>query len=528
MPVIGTWVLPVGSAVRQALVAAAGTHQGVPVAEHAEFTAERLAVQHERLAPAVAELIVGYARSLDGVPVMSELAPAELPPPFAGPLPDEGADPDEVLAALGRVVVPRSMNISSPRYFGLFNPTPLPVAVWTDALCSALNQNSAAWRQSPAVSVLEAVVVRWLCDIAGYPEHAFGTLTSGGSEANLIALKCARDAAASHASAHGLAGVPARLRVYASEQSHFSVVKSVDILGIGRENLREIPSDESFRVRVDALRDAIEQDLRAGFTPICVVGVAGSTSTGAIDPLDRLADVAAEYGLWFHVDAAYGGALALSPSHRWLLAGIERANSVTVDPHKWMFVPFSCGALLSRDGGDALRAAFDTAPEYLDERGTEDAHGADDDGLDFFRFGQMGTRRGNALKLWAALRSLGRRGYQEIIERQLALTRYLAAQLQELDDFDVVGDVQTAVCCFRFAPSGSDGTPWQRDDLQHLLQQRIERSGGAWVATTVLRGRRALRVNINSLLTQQRHVDDLIALLRREGSLIAAEQLQRC
>jgi aromatic-L-amino-acid decarboxylase len=502
---------------------AAVTSRGVPVSEQETFTAGTLAAEHRRVGAAVTKLVADYVRSLDRAPVCSNATPAELLALFEGPLPEEGADVEELLHALHRDVVAHAMNLSSPRYFGLFNPAPMPVAVWVDALCSALNQNGAAWRQSPSVSALEACVVRWLCGLVGYRESGFGTLTSGGSEANLIALKCARDAAAARAAAHGLTGTGAPLRVYASEQCHFSLVKGVDIVGVGRSNLRKIDTDTRFRIRVDSLRAAIEQDRAAGYQPCCVVGVAGATSTGAIDPLDLIAHTAEEYGLWYHVDAAYGGALAFSPSHRSLLRGIERADSVTLDPHKWMFVPFSCGALLARDGGRVLRDAFDITPEYLDERGDESV--GDDGALDFFRYGQLGTRRANALKLWAALRYLGRRGYRQIIERQLSLTRYLASELEKLDGFELVGDVQTAVCCVRFVPDTLRGAaPPNQDDLQCALQQRIERGGRAWLATTVLHGRRVLRVNINGLLTQREHVDELVALLRDEGPIVVAER----
>jgi aromatic-L-amino-acid decarboxylase len=485
--------------------------------EMPEFTAESLATEHERIGTAVTDLIVEYVGTLDTAPICSPATPAELIELFAGPLPEAGADAEVVLRTLQEHVVQHAMNISSPRYFGLFNPAPLPLAVWVDALASALNQNGAGWRQSPSVSALEACVLRWLCELIGYGESGFGTLTSGGSEANLIALKCARDAAALAASARGLTDTAGQLRVYASEQCHYSLVKSVDILGIGRENLRKIDTDERFRVRVDALRAAIEQDRTAGYRPCCVVGVAGATSTGAVDPLDELADLAEEFGVWYHVDAAYGGALAFSAAHRAVLQGIGRADSVTLDPHKWMFVPFACGALLTRSGTKVLRDAFDSTPEYLSERRP------DDGSLDFFRYGQLGTRRANALKLWAAFCSLGRRGYQQLIERQLALTRDLAAQLGALDDFQLVGDVQTAVCCARFLPAAvRDAAPQVQDDLQHALQQRIEHSGQAWIATTVLDGRRALRININSILTQRHHVDELAALLRDEGRRLVA------
>ncbi|MFW6691217.1 pyridoxal phosphate-dependent decarboxylase family protein [Streptomyces sp. MAR4 CNX-425] len=496
-----------------------------------DLTAAALAAEHLRLGAAATRLVADYAARLDTLPVCSAATAADLCRRFAGPLPERGADPVELLDALARDAVADATHISSPRYFGLFNPAPLPVAVWTDALCSALNQNAAAWRQSPTATALEEQVLRWLCDLLGYGDGASGTLTSGGSEANLIALKCARDAAAGAAATAGLGGAP--LRVYASEQAHFSLVKGVDVLGVGRDNLRRVGTDARFRVRVAELRAAVERDLAAGLRPACVVGVAGTTSTGAVDPLEDLAEVAAEYGLWFHVDAAYGGALAFSPEHRGLLRGVARADSATLDPHKWMFVPFSCGALLTCDGARVLRDAFDTSPEYLDDRRGHDrrdddgpvAEGGPGDGpTDFFRLGQLGTRRANAFKLWAALAGLGRDGYRRIVERQVDLTRYLAAELAAADDFEPVGDVQTAVCCVRYLPRAVRGAPaGTLDALQRALQQRVERGGQAWVATTVLDGRRALRINVNGFLTRRAHVAELVALLRAQGPRAAAD-----
>jgi glutamate/tyrosine decarboxylase-like PLP-dependent enzyme len=514
---------------------------------------ETLAAEHERLGRTAVRIIADYARTLDAAPVCSTATPAELEELFAEPLPLEGMSAEGIFAAFKRDVIPHAMNIPSPRYFGLFNPTPLPVAVWADAVASALNQNGAAWRNSPSASVIEARVLRWLCQLIGYGDDSFGTLTSGGSEANLIGLKCARDRAIEGARDHGLrtsaaprdgvsvatgnlasaatrnhvaaamgslvSGATGNLVVYASDQCHYSFIKSVDILGLGRENLRKIDTDERFHIRTGLLRETIEHDIAEGHTPVCIAGAAGATSTGVVDPLEELADMAREFGLWFHVDAAYGGALAFSEKHRWRLRGIERADSVAFDPHKWMFVPFECGALLVRGGGRVLREAFDITPEYLsEERGGSDVE------YDFFRYGQLGTRRAMALKVWAALKSLGVRGYAEIVERQIGLVNYMASRFDELEEFERVGEVETALCCVRFLPKGARAqSAAEQDELQRALQQRVERDGGAWFATTVLGGRRALRININSFLTERRHIDYLIESLRREGAKLMME-----
>ncbi|HVF50320.1 MAG TPA: pyridoxal-dependent decarboxylase [Pyrinomonadaceae bacterium] len=483
---------------------------------------ESLKAQHEQLGRLVTEIIANYAGGLDTARVCSEASPEELEKLFDEPLPQGGARVEEILERFTRDVLPHAMNIPSPRYFGLFNPTPLAVGVWADALASAINQNGAVWRNSSSASVVEARVLRWLCALVGYGDESFGTLTSGGSEANLIGLKCARDHAVEGARERGLvraSGGGGNFVVYASEQSHYSFEKSVDILGMGRESVRKIPTDARFHIRTGVVRRRIEDDLAQGATPVCIAAAAGATSTGVVDPLDELAEIAEHYKLWFHVDAAYGGGLLCSAKHRELLRGIERADSVTFDPHKWMFVPFACGALLVRGGRRVLRDAFDITPEYLsEERGGSDVE------YDFFRFGQLGTRRFNALKLWMALKHLGVGGYGEIVERQIELTRYFAARVDESWMFERVGEVETAVCCLRFVPPElRDKNGAGQDQWQRALQQRIERSGEAWISTTVLKGRRALRVNINSFLTEQRHVDNLLELLQREGAQLLRE-----
>lgn len=469
--------------------------------------------QHRLLGNAVARFIGEYAATLDSRRVAPEATPAELEKLFDEPLPEKGAPIDEILARFRNDIAPNAMLVPSPRYFGQFNPTPLPVGVWADALSSVLNQNAGAWRNGPTSAIIEARVIRWLCDLLNYGPQSFGTLASGGSEANLIALKCARDSVGEAIKNHGVRSAPGELVIYASEQCHYSIDKSADILGMGRENLRKIPSDERFHISLDALREQIARDRQAGLVPCCVVGVAGTTSTGVVDPLESLASIARENGCWYHVDAAYGGPLAFSPLHKERLRGIHLADSITFDPHKWMFVPFACGAALVRDGGRVLREAFDMSPEYLsDDRGGADVE------FDFFRYGQMGTRRFNSLKLWMAVKFMGREGYARSVERHIDLTNYFAGRIDRLAGYKLVGAVETAVCCFRFLPESLAGLSGpDLDRLQQRLQQMIERSGEAFLTTTVLRGRRALRMNINSFLTERRHLDDLVRLLERLG-----------
>src|SRR6201988_2685051 len=427
--------------------------------------------QHHFLGNAVARIIYEHVAALANRRVTPEATPAELEKLFNEPLPEKGIALEDILARFKKDIAPNAMGVPSPRYFGQFNPTPLPIGVWADALSSMLNQNAGAWRNGPTSAMIEARAMRWLCDLLNYGPNSFGTLASGGSEANLIALKCARDAIAKTIKDRGVRTAPGDLVIYASEQCHYSLDKSADILGLGREGLRKIPTDDRFHLRIDALRDAIARDREAGLIPCCIVGVAGTTSTGVIDPLEDLAVIARENRCWYHIDAAYGGPLAFSPKHKHLLNGIELADSITFDPHKWMFVPFACGALLVREGGQTLRESFDMTPEYLNE----DRGGADVE-FDFFRYGQMGTRRFNSLKLWMAMKFMGREGYARTVEHHIDLTHYLAGRIDALPDFEGVGEVETAVCCFRHTS--------RSDHIQQRLQQLIERGGEAWLTTT--------------------------------------------
>jgi len=473
--------------------------------------------QHKKLSTLIPAAVMEFVSTLDARRVAPEASVDELVQMFDEPFPENGMPIEHIIERFRKQVAPNAMGVPSPRYFGQFNPTPLPIGVWADTLTSMLNQNAGAWRNGPTSATIEARVLRWLCDLLGYGPNSYGTLASGGSEANLIALKCARDNAHREIKNIGVRAAAADLTIYASEQCHYSIEKSADILGVGRDLVRKIPTDSQFHIELDALRDAIASDRAAGKIPCCIVGVAGATSTGVLDSLPELAAIARDNNCWYHVDAAYAGALAFSDKHKSKLNGIELADSITIDPHKWMFIPFACGATLVRDGKLVLRDAFDITVEYL----AEDRGGADVE-FDFFRYGQMGTRRFNSLKLWMAMKFMGRKGYAETVERQIDLTKHLAERIDQLDEFERVSPVETAVCCFRFAPKALGGmNETELDALQGQVQQVIERSGEAWLTTTVLHGRRAFRVNVNSFLTEKRHIDELVELLQRSARQLA-------
>ncbi len=304
---------------------------------------------------AMVDLVVDYMNGLEGRRVYGPLTPLGLDDTFAEELPEEGAPFADLIQDFRTRVFPNTMAIGSKRYFGMMNPAPLPVAVVSEALTAAMNQNTASWRHSPAGTAIEKRVVRWLCDLFGLPETGFGTLTDGGSLANITGLKLAVNQALGRdlSQVDNLEGPGlemARLTFYVSGQAHYSFDKAVDLLGLGRGQLRKIPHDEIYRIDLQALEESIKADLEAGLKPACVIGIAGTTNTGSIDKLDRMAEIAKRYGCWFHVDAAYGGAVILSEMYRSMLRGIDRADSIAVDPHKWFYMPFSCGGILVRNG----------------------------------------------------------------------------------------------------------------------------------------------------------------------------------
>ena len=297
-------------------------------------------------------------------PIVDETPVADLRALFDEPLPREGTSHDELLDRFRTQIVPHTTVSTSPGYLGLMNPTPVTMGVFADALTSLINQNQAASHHSPAGSVIEEVAIRWLSEAVGYGSDCQGHLTSGGTVANMTGLKLALHRAAPEARTRGLAALGKQFTVYASDQLHFSIERSVDVLGLGREALRLVPAGPDATVDPAAMRALMEADRRAGKTPFAILGVAGTTACGALDPLHGLADLAEEMGVWYHVDAAYGGAAGLSREYPGILDGIERADSVTVDAHKWFFIPFVAGGILFRDRGFA-EEVFQFAAGYI-------------------------------------------------------------------------------------------------------------------------------------------------------------------
>lgn len=495
---------------------------------------------------AMVDLIVEYLNGLEGRRVYGPLSPAGMDDMFEENLPEDGTPFLDLVQDFRTRVFPNTMAIGSRRYFGMMNPAPLPVAVFSEALCSAMNQNTASWRHAPSGTAIEKRVIRWLCDMFGLPEGSFGTMTDGGSLANITGLKLAINRALGRDlsqvdNLEGPGEAMAQLTFYVSGQAHYSFDKAVDLLGIGRGQLRKIPHDNIFRIDLQALENSLREDVENGLKPACIIGVAGTTNTGSIDKLDKLAEMAKKFGCWFHVDAAYGGAVILSEMYGTMLRGIEKADSITVDPHKWFYMPFSAGGILVRDG-DFLRRSFLVHPEYYMEKVMKDTaaevqdngHGRRvipdkrsfhmGDKVNFFQYGIQGSRRMNALKLWLSFKSVGRKQFAAWVEKDIELARVLAARMRRQADFRILGPNTLGVCNFRWEPRDPTGglrfDSDTNDQLNRDLQELVEREGDAWFSFTVLNGQVALRVNVENRFMEQNDIERLVQVIRRAADRI--------
>ncbi len=452
-----------------------------------------------RLGYRAADLVAAHRASLLERPVFGKIGEAAAL--FDEPLPEQGEDVEAVLHAVRERVLPYAFGNSHPRFFAFINATADPLGTVADYLASAMNSN--CWGGDHAAIHVEATVIRWLAEILGLPRTAEGILTSGGSMANFTALATARRAVAPEVREQGFAGTP-RLVVYASDEVHNCVDKAVDLLGIGWRQLRKIPTDDRYRVRVDLLRQAIASDRKTGLRPAILVGNAGTVNTGAVDPLDELADVCASEGLWFHVDGAYGAMAAIAPRLRTIFSGLERADSLAADPHKWLYVPYEAGAALVREPG-RMADAFRRPAPYL-------VHDPDSPVAGPVSFNERGpelSRGFKALKVWMGLKRHGRRGYTAAVEHDLAMARFLADEVRSRDDFELLAEPVLSIVGFRYRPAGlADEDALAR--LNRRIVNTLVGAGAFFLAPTLLKGRTAMRAAIVNFRTTE---DDLRALV---------------
>jgi aromatic-L-amino-acid decarboxylase len=446
-----------------------------------------------------------YLEGAERYPVLSRVRPGEIrqalpaaPPAHAEPL-------EQILGDVERVIVPGLTHWNHPGFFAYFaNSSPGP-AVLAEALAAAFNANAMLWKTSPAATELELVVLDWLRQMLGLPAGLFGVIQDTASTATLVALAAAREVVPGlDVRRRGLVG-QARLRMYASEHAHSSVEKAGIVLGIGQDGFRAIPADGEYRMDPAALARAIAEDRAAGWTPFAVTATVGTTSTTSIDPVPAIADVCAREGLWLHVDTAYAGSAAAVPELRWVLAGCERADSLVVNPHKWMFVPVDLSVLYTRRP-EAVKAAFSILPEYLKTPEETVAPNLMDYGVSL-------GRRFRALKLWMVIRAFGAEGIAARLREHVRLAAVFRSLVEADPGFEVAAPTPLSVVCFR--ARFPDATPEDEDRRNAAMMEAVNASGEAYLSHTRLKGRTVLRLAVGNLRTEERHVRRAYALLKQ-------------
>lgn len=452
----------------------------------------------------VVDLLAEYLENIEQRPVFPNADPKMIARLFEEPLPEQPEAFEDVLGELQQKLLPYCTHVGHPGYMGLITPSPNPVGVIGDFICSALNQNLGVFSIGPSAVAMERSTVKWLADLAGYGPGAGGNLTSGGMMANFIGLKLARDWASQDRAQHE--GVRERWAVYVSEERHVSVDKAVDAIGLGRSALRALPTDATFRVRVDALEAAIAQDKKDGIKPMCIVGLFGTTNTGAVDDLRALRRIADREGMWLHADAAYGGGMLLSRDFAMSDAALESADSITIDPHKWFYAPLDAGAVLVK-GERRLTVSFGMKPAYL----TDEMEGAESR-YQYYVHGFEQSRRFRSLKVWMSFKRYGTRQIGEWIDNNVRQARHLYALVKDDAEFEAATEPPMSAICIRFKdPEGADALK-----LHAEVADRVEKSGKFWIGTTELKGKMWFRINPVNFRTRKEHMEALLELLRKE------------
>jgi aromatic-L-amino-acid/L-tryptophan decarboxylase len=456
-----------------------------------------------------AEWIATYLDDVDRLPVLAQVKPGEIAAALPDHPPARGEPLEAILADVDRIIVPGLTHWNHPGFMAYFGITGSPPGILGETIAAALNVNAMLWRTSPAATELEGVTMRWTAELLGLPTGWFGQITDTASSSTLWALAAAREAAGLDIRTRGMAArddLPP-LRVYTSEEAHSSVEKACIVLGFGQDGLVKLPTDAGYRMRPEALGEAVAADVAAGRRPVAAVATVGTTSSTSIDPVAEVADICAANGMWLHVDAAYGGAAAVVPELRGVLAGCERADSLVVNPHKWLLTPIDC-SLLYTARPDDMRAAFSLVPEYL--------RSSEEDVVNLMDYGVALGRRFRSLKLWMVLRAYGAEGLAAIVAGHVELARRLEAAVRAEPGWELLAPVPFSTVCFRRHPSGVDDEAELRRRNEAILD-RVNATGRALISHTDLRGRYALRVAIGNAATTAEHVDRAWELLRAAG-----------
>jgi glutamate/tyrosine decarboxylase-like PLP-dependent enzyme len=461
---------------------------------------------------AALDLVAEYYDTLALRAVVRPTTSAQLRRRLDEPAPAEGRPFPELLDTVREVVQEFSRHNGHPRFFGYVSSPGLPAAAMGSMIAAAFNINVTCWRSGPAATEMELLSIRWLKEMVGYPAGGAGLLVSGGSMANFAGIAAARSAKApGNVVRDGMGN--ARMRLYASEEAHFSIRKAAAMLGIGANNVRSVKTGPDLRMDVADLERLVREDRAAGHLPFCVVASAGTAGTGAVDPIGAIAGVARAYDLWLHVDGAYGGFAALAPSARGFFERIGDADSVALDPHKWLYLPVGCGCVLYRDAASA-RAAFSENAEYTRVVGLED-----DEAFAFWDYGPELSRPFRALDLWLLLNSAGTRAIGEAIEENIACAKYFAELVGATDDFEMLAPVDLSIFCFRYRPRGFTG---DLDALNERIMLEVQRGGSSYLSNTRVRGMFALRGCVLNYRTTRRDMETLLEDVRRAVGLARA------
>ena len=466
-----------------------------------------------RLGHAAVEFLADYCEGLRDRRIMPVTTSIELRSRLEEALPQAGTDTPKLIERIRDEIANFTRHNGHPRFFGYVTSPGTPITAIGELLTATLNANVTSWRSSPAATEIEHVTVNWLNEMLGYPVSAVGLFVSGGSMANFAALAAARSAkGAADVSQSGMQDLPRRLRVYVSEEGHYSIRKAAAMLGIGESNVAVVRTGGQFRIDLDHLRALIREDRNAGYLPICVVANAGTVGTGAVDPLADVAAVAREEGLWFHVDAAYGGFAALAPSALPLFRGIEAADSITLDPHKWAYLPPGTGCILYRDPASA-RLAFRHEADYTRVIGFER-----DESFAFWDYGPELSRPFRALNLWLLLKYAGAAELGAAIERNIACARHLEKLVRASGDFEMLAPVELSIFCFRYIPTAGAA---DLNALNERILVELQRGGSSYLSNVTVRGDFALRGCVLNHRTTKQDMEILLDDVRRAARTVA-------
>lgn len=463
--------------------------------------------QFRRHGHAVIDWIADYLAAPERFPVLPSVHPGDVRASLPHSAPNHGESMDAILADFKNLVVPATTHWNHPDFLAYFANSSTGEGVLGEALAAALNVNAMLWRTSPAATELELVTLDWLRQMLGLPDGLFGVIGDTASSNTLYALAAAREMRPElRLRDKGMAGrsdLPP-LAIYCSEEAHSSVDKAAMTLGFGLESLRKIPTDSGLRMSAEALRDAVESDRRNGRIPLATVATVGTTSTTAIDPVPAIAEICAGTGMWLHVDASYGGAAAILPEMRGVLDGCENADSLVVNPHKWLFTPMDCSILYTRRP-ELLKRAFQHVADYLVVTEGEGV-------VNLMDYGVALGRRFRALKLWFVIRSMGVEGMQALIREHIRIARRVAAAIDADPELERLADVNFSTVVFRHRPRGMSGA--RLDDHNQALLQRVLARRDVYLSHTKVRGRYALRIAIGNIHTTETHVRRALELLK--------------